>query len=416
MTTDAPHRANATPAEEIPGTGLDELGLPMEHDETSPGGRGRRRGVVIGACVAVALALGGSGVALGAWNTVQNEDHASALSEWREARDELGDTLDQAGTVLAVGETAGVDPDLLSALAGVIEAAGALDLVIAPELTRAGDISRAGQIVTTVSEHVETLTGATLDVQAAVTVVEVSAAVEEIVSAQAELDAGITQAHELLAASEGHVLDDAPRVALSEAIDAASSQHDISASIAGARDELAAAVKHLADGDADVVRSAAQGTLLLPDGETVLDATSLTEGAAALRERAAHLGAAQGPVVEAQAAWQAEQDRIAHEAAVAAEQARAAQRAAASSSSSSSAGSSNRARGTTGTGSRGASSSAAKTGSSTGTPSTGSRPSGGGATSGGSSSSGGDGSYWQDTSSGPNGCHAGDTAGNSWEC
>lgn len=103
---------------------------------------------------------------------------------------------------------------------------------------------------------------------------ELAAATADHAEAVSALAAAVDEAAEALAASEGRVLDDTVRLALAEAVD------------------VAAAVR-----DADA-----------PTGTA-----ALTAGAADAREHVARLAEARSAVAEAEAVWQAEQDRLAAE-------------------------------------------------------------------------------------------------------
>lgn len=126
-------------------------------------------------------------------------------------------------------------------------------------------------------------------------------ATDGYLSAMSHLDDTIAAGSMVLSESEGQVLDDGPRVALSDAI------------------------------------TAAQGVLDAAVDQQ--DVAALTQAATDLTAQADTIGGAVGAVTDARAAWQAEQDRLAQEAAAAAARAREA---------ASSSGSSGGTRGTTG--------------------------------------------------------------------
>jgi hypothetical protein len=199
------------------------------------------------------------------------------------------------------------------------------------------------------------ITDTTVAVDEAVAAWELEQATADATAARGELGAAIDAASLVLTESDGKVADNTVRQSLTDAINAANAAREAKPS------------------DSVEVQ---------------------TSDAVAAREHVTALDAARLAVTEAQAVWQAEQDRLAAEPAAAA----AAATANASSSRSSSTLSGNS-----------SSSSSLSSGSVSTTP-----PVSSGDTTSGSSSSSDDGSYWVET--GENIPLCGDTSGNSWDC
>ncbi|VTR76024.1 hypothetical protein [Cellulomonas hominis] len=326
----------------------------------------RRRRLWISSGLIVALAV----CAVAVTASTRARAHAHAVDAYAAAVADLRDALEDADGVADVNAAALVpadqvtDPETFTALATAVGAVS--DLPRVPESGAdapwrswstedldggARDLRRI--TVTTRSQ--------TADRQAAAAAVLAShdawlldQARTDHDAAHGELVAAVDAAAALLTASEGHVLDDASRLALSAAIDAAGPVRDTAA-----------------------------------DAE---DTAALTAAAVTTREHVAALAAAQQAVVDAQAAWQAEQDRVAAEHAAAAAAASSGRKKTPTATS----GGSSAPRGGGGAGSSGA-------GTGAGSPSP-------------AAPAGGDGSHWSDTSSGPDLCHSGDTSGGSWEC
>ena len=360
--------------------------------------------VILGALGVVAVL--GAGVAL-AGNNSANRAHAEALAEWREARLSLAAELQGAEAVALEAGEAGTDPEAVEALQTVIVSARGLHLDINPALTRAEDVARARDVVDVAHDARLLVADASLNVRAATTVRLVDQALVDLEAAHAEVTAALQGARERLAVSEGHVLDDAPRIALSETIDAAALTGD-AADVAGLRAAVIEATADLSDRDTAVRQRVADGEITVAD-DVVVTADSVAERAAALREHVPALAAAQQAVTDAEGAWHAEQERIAAEQAASAAAAQQQRSTSTSGGSSSRTGSSSTGKGTSG----GAKAPAAKGGSSTGSPSSSVSTSGSGSGStsgsGGGSSSGG--GTWVESGPGGTWCGTGDTSG-----
>jgi hypothetical protein len=257
-----------------------------------PSRSGRHRTLWISGGLIVAITLGTltvTAVARSRAHAQAVDAYAAAVVELRDAVDEADEFADvNAAALIPVDQVAG--PETLTALAAAVEAVS--DLPRVPESSadapwRSWSTEELNAGTRDLRRVTATTRSQTADRQAAASAVLAShdawvltQAQSEHAAAHQELVAAVDAAAALLTASEGHVLDDAARVALSTAIDAAGP-----------------------------VRNTATNTE---------DAAALTAAAGTAREHVAALAAAQQAVVDAQAAWQAEQDRIAAEQAAAA--------------------------------------------------------------------------------------------------
>lgn len=376
--------------------------------ESSPPRRTRVRWTAA-AAVAAAVVTGG-GVGAAAWDTRQHEAHAAALREWRSERALLAQDLAAAQELWAASEqidtsdngTIASDRTLGRAyteLRFALERISDLYLDIDPALSRSQDVTRAREVVEIAQAERRELERVTLGVHAATTVHAVARELVSLEAAAGELAEALDGAREHLSASEGATLDDAARVALSEAIDAATAAAG-AVEVPGMLDAVAEINWAMRKAEQDVRERAAEGELRYGTDPVVsLTADGLTQSAVHIREHVAALVAARQAVTDAQSAWQAEQDRIAAEQAAAA--AAAQQR-----STNTSGGTSSRTGSSSSTKSRsgGANAPAAKSGSS----SSGSSSSGSASSGGGGSSSGG-GTWVEEGSS--NWCDTTDTSG-----
>jgi hypothetical protein len=364
--------------------------------------------LAIAAAVIAAVVVGGGGLGAGVWSSRQNDTHADALAQWREARALLGAEVTSAEALLARAEQPGMVLSAVEPLASALTRARGLDLDIDPALSRAGDIERAREVVTLAQRTRAELADASLVLAVDVTVHRIDSALMDLEAVDSEHASAVAAAREHLAASEGRTLDDVARVALSEAIDAAELVAG-AVDVPGLRTVFTGAVAAMTGGDAGTRRATADGELTVADGQAVT-VESVTAHTAVLREHIAALGAAQQAVTDAQGAWQAEQERIAAEQ-KAAEQAATAAAGAQQRSNTSGGASARTGSSSTAKGSAGAKAPAPKSGSSsTGKPSTGSGSSG----TGGSPSGGGQ--WVVEDIPGPNGCWEMDQFGNGWSC
>lgn len=383
----------------------------------------RSRSTWIAAALATVVAAG-SVVGAVAWNAQQNDAHTVALGEWRSERARLAQSLADAhdlwdaseqvdtsdvGTIASGTTLAGAYTELKVALDRISD----MNLDIDPALSRSEDVARAREVVAIAQTERRELERATLDVNAATTVHAVAGALVILEATAGELTEALDGARGHLSASEGGTLDDAARGALSEVIDAAAVVAG-AVDVPGMVDAVTEINRAILEAEQPVRKLAADGELRYGTDPVVhLTSDGLVQTAAQLREHVAALAAARQAVHDAQATWQAEQDRLAEEAR-AAESARvqAAQRAP---SSSSSAGSSTRARGTGSGSGGGAAASPGQASSSTGSSSKGTTSSGSSNPSGAAAGGGG----WVESDavqSGANERWCTDTAGGSWRC
>lgn len=264
---------DAVPDPTRPGTpGLD----PVPEPPPGPGGRATRRTLRVVA-VAVLTVVGCAGwYGHRQWDAQAAEALTRADTDLRVAAAELRAARTDGQTVLAGSTGRVADNAVRRELAALL--VGAPPTTTDDAASRSDRTAQAHERAEAVTERVALLVGATGTVRAEQADWELTTATADHAAAVAALAGAVDEATEVLAASEGRVLDDAVRIALAETLDAAG-----------------------------VVRDAAA-----PSGTATLAAAAAE--ARALVEQLAH---AQGAVAEAEATWQAEQDRLAAEQAAA---------------------------------------------------------------------------------------------------
>lgn len=313
----------------------------------------RPRRLVRGIVAVVALAA--VAVAALVWSRGVDDRLSRAQADMSQALASLTTTIDQATDTLRSSDGRVPEHDTTrDTLATTIDDA---ELLVAetpdPDASRQDRTTQATDITTRADTTTALLLTAVSAVDDAVATWELNQAVTAHDDALTELAEGIEQGRSRLTGSEGGVLDDAVRVALTAAIDAAET---------------------------------ARTTEVDPQ-----DADALTTATTALREHIDALSAARKAVADAQTTWQVEQDRIA------AEQAAAAAAAQSTGSGSRSGGGSS----STGSGSGGGSTSSSGSTGSSGSASSGSS---------GSTSESSGGSTWVESGS-DTWCDSGDTSG-----
>lgn len=285
QTTDAPESPTTT---EIPVL-TEEPGLLDGFGSDDQPGRRLKRQLWIALAALIVLAVGG-------WFIVSGFNARQALADaqdvWDSAVVSLEEQIVAGQTHLAVSEGKVADEQVRTDLTDVLMSAQEI-VALEPEGTDAlleatDDAAAAGTDITT----------AVVAVEASVERHAFDGALSAHSAAADRLANSVSSAQETLAATEGQVLDNTVREALATAIEAA-----------------AAITPVVPDETADLAPQTKTMTALTPDMTTAAD----------------NLDAARQGVVDAQSAWQVEQDRIAAEqaaqAAQAAEEARRAQEA-----------------------------------------------------------------------------------------
>ena len=287
---DLPRETDEAPVPGAPG----ETDGPGPVAEVGPSLLRRRRGVVVGAAMAAVVM-----VLLGiffyrAWDADVESDLTEATKALQAVVLELHEAVGTSETVLAssdgrVGDDQ-VRVDLAAVASGVDELSWSL-----PRGSRQARTVAATGLTEQAQTHISAVESATGLVLAAVEAFELDQAVHLEGEATARLTVSIADGRAILDATAGQVLDDAVRVTLSDALAAAE----------------------------------ALEPTLVDEALSVVEQTQLRAASAAdLTQYADALEAARQGVVDAQVAWQAEQDRGAAE--QAAEEARRAQEQAAS--------------------------------------------------------------------------------------
>ena len=256
--------------------------------------RRRRRVVVAAASAAVVMVLVGTFV-YRAWDAGVESDLAEATEALHTVVLELHAAVDTSETVLASSDGRVADDQVRVDLAAVASGVDELSWSLPRGSRQARTVAATG-LAEQARTHVSAVESATGLVLAAVDAFELEQATRLEGEATARLTASVTDGRAVLDATAGQVLDDAVRVTLSDALAAA-----------------------------DALEPALVDETLSTVEQTQIRAAA----AAALTLHADALDAARQGVVEAQVAWQAEQDRVAAEqaaqAAQAAEDARRAQ-------------------------------------------------------------------------------------------
>jgi hypothetical protein len=250
--------------------------------------RRRRRVVVAAASAAVVMVLVGTFV-YRAWDAGVESDLAEATEALHTVVLELHAAVDTSETVLASSDGRVADDQVRVDLAAVASGVDELSWSLPRGSRQARTVAATG-LAEQARTHVSAVESATGLVLAAVDAFELEQATRLEGEATARLTASVTDGRAVLDATAGQVLDDAVRVTLSDALAAADALESVLV------DETLSAVEQTQ------IRAAA---------------------AAALTLHADALDAARQGVVDAQVAWQAEQDRLAAE--QAAEEARRAQ-------------------------------------------------------------------------------------------
>ena len=278
----------------VPGAPGETDGLGQAPEGGPPLVRRRRRAVVAAAGVAVVMVLVGIFV-YRAWDANVESDLAEATEALHAVVLELHAAVDTSETVLASSDGRVDDDQVRVDLAAVASGVDELSWSL-PRGSRQARTVAATSLAEQARTHVSAVESATGLVLVAVDAFELEQAIRLEGEATARLALSIADGRATLDATAGQVLDDAVRVTLSDALAAADALEPALV------DETLSAVEQTH------IRAAA---------------------AAALTLHADALDAARQGVVDAQVAWQAEQDRVAAEqaaqAAQAAEEARRAQ-------------------------------------------------------------------------------------------
>lgn len=265
------------------------------HGQAPEGGpspvRRRRRAVVAAAVVMVLVGI----FVYRAWDAGVESDLAEATEALHAVVLELHAAVDTSETVLASSDGRVADDQVRVDLAAVTSGVDELSWSLPRGSRQARTVAATG-LAEQARTHVSAVESATGLVLAAVDAFELEQAIHLEGEATGRLTASVTDGRAVLDATAGQVLDDAVRVTLSDALAAA-----------------------------DALEPALVGETL-----SVVEQTQIRAAAAAdLTQHADALDAARQGVVDAQVAWQAEQDRVAAEeaaqAAQAAEEARRAQ-------------------------------------------------------------------------------------------
>jgi len=240
--------------------------------------RRRRRVVVAAASAAVVMVLVGIFV-YRAWDAGVESDLAEATEALHTVVLELHAAVDTSETVLASSDGRVADDqvrvDLVAVASGVDELSWSL-----PRGSRQARTVAAAGLAEQARTHVSAVESATGLVLVAVDAFELERATRLEGEATARLTASVTDGRAVLDATAGQVLDDAVRVTLSDALAAA-----------------------------DALEPA-----LVDETVSVVEQTQIRAAAADdLTQHADALDAARQDVVDAQVAWQAEQDRVAAE-------------------------------------------------------------------------------------------------------
>jgi len=230
-----------------------------------------------------------------AWDAGVESDLAEATEALHAVVLELHAAVDTSETVLASSDGRVADDQVRVDLAAVTSGVDELSWSLPRGSRQARTVAATG-LAEQARTHVSAVESATGLVLAAVDAFELEQAIHLEGEATGRLTASVTDGRAVLDATAGQVLDDAVRVTLSDALAAA-----------------------------DALEPALVGETL-----SVVEQTQIRAAAAAdLTQHADALDAARQGVVDAQVAWQAEQDRVAAEeaaqAAQAAEEARRAQ-------------------------------------------------------------------------------------------
>ena len=302
VSTTGPDVSGVTPVAGAPGEPdlPASRSLPVEPDDAAvPGGPGvpgekdgpgqvpegepslvrrRRRVVVAAAGAAVVMVLVGIFV-YRAWDAGVESDLAEATEALHTVVLELHAAVDTSETVLASSDGRVADDQVRVDLAAVASGVDELSWSLPRGSRQARTVAATG-LAEQARTHVSAVESATGLVLVAVDAFELEQATRLEGEATARLTASVTDGRAVLDATAGQVLDDAVRVTLSDALAAADALEPALV------DETLSAVEQTQ------IRAAA---------------------AAALTLHADALDAARQGVVDAQVAWQAEQDRVAAE-------------------------------------------------------------------------------------------------------
>lgn len=246
--------------------------------------------------------------ALTRWDAARTRELATALAELDSARTSLTTARRDGSSALAAsaGRVAGPQArsDLAALLVG-LPSAGPPD-----QGTRRARTEDAARRADAVRARSRALTAATAEVRTEHARWLLATATAERMTVHASLGAAVAEAGAALAASEGRVLDEAPRAALRDAVAeaGAATRPD------GGADLVVGASGPLPAGrPGPRVGGRARAELAAAEGR----AAALREESAVLRSHVERLATAGAAVAAAQSAWQAEQDRRAAERAAA---------------------------------------------------------------------------------------------------
>lgn len=264
----APAAAAPAPAPEprgVPAAGAGPVPAPAPDPEPPR----RRRRIVVAALTAAVLVLTGGGAVLHArWDARAEQDLATATADladatrrWRSARTDAQDAL--AASALRVADDA-VRRELAQLLTGVPP------LVVDPDAPRGHRTTEARRLAGEAVRRADRLAVATGAVRTARAAWELERAATGHAAARDELRLAVDDAGAVLAASAGRVADDTVRFALAAAVDAA---------------------------------------VLVRDEPVPTDTAGLDSVSDRVRQHVLALDGARRAVAEAEAAWQAEQDR-----------------------------------------------------------------------------------------------------------
>lgn len=289
-----------------PGTAADPADPParaVPAGGPSPSRASRRRVVVTVAILLAAVLV--ACVALVRWDAARTRELETALAELDSAAASLAVARRDGSSALAASAGLVDDPrsrrDLAALLVGLPPADppedGSRQARAESALRRAGAVRVRGAALTEATAAVREQHARYL----------LATATTERMTVHARLGAAVAEAEAALAASEGRVLDGAPRAALRAAVDEARAARQPAAG--EAHSVAASAGRPAVDRSAPRVAGRPRAVLAAAEER----ATVLREETADLRSHVEGLATARAAVAAAESAWQAEQDRRAAE-------------------------------------------------------------------------------------------------------